>query len=107
MKQPFPIAIVAISLFTLSATAQKSAPVTPGKLEVEAHQLVLDAPADSQAQKPDPQKLRQEANELSNLAQSLPADVSQAVQGKLPKDMAEKLKRIEKLSKHLRSELTQ
>ena len=42
---------------------------------------------------------------MSNLAQSIPADIAQTLQGKLPKDMANKLKRIEKLSKHLRTEL--
>jgi hypothetical protein len=38
-------------------------------------------------------------------AQTIPADVASARSGMLPKDVIEKLKQIEKLSKHLRSEL--
>jgi hypothetical protein len=77
-----------------------------GRIELAKHPLQLDPPVGPQAQKLDPVKLRQEADELSSLAQSVPSDIVQVSQGKLPKDMAEKLKRIEKLSKHLRGELT-
>jgi hypothetical protein len=51
-------------------------------------------------------KLQQEADELSKIAQTIPADVTSVRHDMLPKDLLEKLKRIEKLSKHLRSELT-
>jgi len=51
-------------------------------------------------------KLSAQADELSRLAQSIPPDVEQVSRGMLPKDTAEKLKRIEKLSKQLRSGLT-
>jgi hypothetical protein len=50
-------------------------------------------------------KLEQEADELSKLAQSIPPDVQSVGKGIFPKDMIQKLKHIEKLSKHLRSEL--
>ena len=50
-------------------------------------------------------KLQQEADELARTAQSIPIDVSGVRQGILPKDTIEKLKRIEKLSKRLRSDL--
>jgi hypothetical protein len=52
-------------------------------------------------------QLQREARELSDLAQSVPADVDSVNRGLLPKDLAEKLKRIEKLSKHLRGEISQ
>ena len=42
---------------------------------------------------------------LATLAQSVQTDVSQVVQGKLPKEIGDKLKRIDKLAKHLRAEL--
>ena len=77
----------------------------PGKLEIAKHPLVLEAPLGPQIQKLDPAKLHEEADELAKLAQSVPQDVGQIVQGKLPKDIIDKLKRIEKLSKHLRGEL--
>jgi hypothetical protein len=44
-------------------------------------------------------------NSLATLAQSVQTEVSQVVQGKLPKEIGDKLKRIEKLAKHLRAEL--
>jgi hypothetical protein len=96
---------ITLSVFAFCGP-QKPAPYTPGKAEVAAHQPNLEPPAGPQLQKLDPAKLRQEGDELSSLAQSLPADIAQAVQGRLPKTMADKLKRIEKLSKHLRSELS-
>lgn len=50
-------------------------------------------------------KLRQEADDLARTAQTIPTDVADVRQGTLPKDIIEKLRRIEKLSKRLRSEL--
>jgi hypothetical protein len=51
-------------------------------------------------------KLRQDADELASIAQTIPPDVSSIQKGLLPKDMSEKLKQIEKLSKQLRKELS-
>jgi hypothetical protein len=76
-----------------------------GKQEVEKHQMVLERPAPPQAQKLDPAKLREEADELAKLARLVPQDMGQITQGKMPKDAIDRLKRIEKISKHLRSEL--
>ena len=50
-------------------------------------------------------KLQQQADDLARTAQTIPGDVAGVRQGTLPKDIVEKLKRIEKLSKQLRSEL--
>lgn len=50
-------------------------------------------------------KLQDDASQLAELAKSLPADINQVNRGLLPKDVIEKLKRIEKLSKRLRNEL--
>jgi hypothetical protein len=50
-------------------------------------------------------QLRQEATDLSTLAASIPPAINQASHGTLPSDLPEKLKKIEKLAKHLRSEL--
>jgi len=50
-------------------------------------------------------QLKRDADELAALAQSVPADVDQTGKGVLPKDLAEKLKRIEKLAKQLRNRL--
>ncbi len=52
-------------------------------------------------------QLQKDAKELSDLCASLPPDLDGIKQGILPKDVPEKLKRLEKLSKRLREELTQ
>ena len=69
------------------------------------HPLVLDLPSGPQTQTFDPVKLREEAEEPATLAQSVQTDVRQVVQGKLPKEIGDQRKRIEKLAKHLRAEL--
>jgi hypothetical protein len=53
----------------------------------------------------DLEKLQKEADDLARTAQTIPADVASVRQGMLPKDVIEKLKQIEKLSKRLRGEL--
>jgi len=50
---------------------------------------------------------QREATELANTAQTIPVDVESLKKGILPKDVLQKLKQIEKLSKHLRSQLNQ
>jgi hypothetical protein len=55
----------------------------------------------------DPAKLKHDADELASLAESVPPEVDQATKGVLPKDLSEKLKRIEKLAKQLRSQISQ
>jgi hypothetical protein len=55
--------------------------------------------------KVDTVQLQREARELSELANTVPAEVDRVSHGLLNKDLPEKLKRIEKLSKHLRSEI--
>ena len=65
----------------------------------------LEAPQ-GPVRKIDLDQIQQEADELSKLAQTIPADVRSTTQGLLSKDLLDKLKRIEKLSKHLRSEVS-
>jgi len=78
----------------------------PGRIELAKHQQQLDPPVPPQAPRLDTAKLRQAADELSSLAQSVSADITQSSQGKLPEDLGDKLKRIQKRSKHLHGELT-
>lgn len=52
-------------------------------------------------------KLRQDADDLARIAQTIPEDVASIQKGMFPKDMIEKLKQIEKLSKHLRTQIGQ
>ncbi len=50
-------------------------------------------------------RLQKEADDLARTAQTIPSDVANVRKGMLPKDVIEKLKQIEKLSKRLRTEL--
>lgn len=50
-------------------------------------------------------QVQREADDLARTAQTIPSDVASVRKGMLPKDVIEKLKQIEKLSKHLRGEL--
>jgi hypothetical protein len=49
--------------------------------------------------------VKQQADELAKLAQSIPPDVDKVTKGQLPQDLAARLKQIEKLSKQLRREV--
>jgi hypothetical protein len=51
-------------------------------------------------------QLQREAEDLAATAQTIPTDVASVRKGMMPKDVLQKLKQIEKLSKHLRGELT-
>ncbi len=53
----------------------------------------------------DLEQLQREADDLARTAQTIPSDVANVRKGTLPKDVIEKLKQIEKLSKRLRTEL--
>lgn len=57
------------------------------------------------SQRIDSSQVRKDAEELAQLAATLPPDVAQATKGVLSKDLKDRLKKIEKLSKRLRSEL--
>lgn len=88
-----------------SALAQGK-PIPPGVRladQTEAQTQKDIPPPISQPIHLDVAKLRQNADELARVAQTIPSDVSSIQRGLLPKDMIEKLKLIEKLSKQLRN----
>ncbi len=76
----------------------------------------LKHPEDIQVQKhPSPDDMRarvanlqlqKDAKELAELCSSVPGDMDAVKQGLLSQDMLEKLKRMEKLSKRVREQLT-
>ena len=51
-------------------------------------------------------RLQHDARELADLSASVAGDMNRVGRGLLPKDVIDKLKRVEKLSKQLRGELT-
>jgi len=51
-------------------------------------------------------QLKNEAKELTNLSNALPAQMEQIGNGRLPKELIDNLKKIEKLAKHIRGEVS-
>lgn len=99
--------LLGILFFGSLASSQREHPTeTPGKLEIAKHPLELEPPPRPPTRRTDLVKLRDEAEELSKLAASVPSDVNQLSEGKLPKDLSGNLKRIERLAKSLRAGLT-
>jgi len=101
------ILIVLCSFLSSSANpGSQYRPVPPGLHEGEKQiNKPLDPPL-IEIPGPNAAKLKQEANELAQLASGLPSDLARVAHGQLPKDLANKLKRIEKLARNLRNELT-
>ena len=91
---------------TLSSAQHHGSPYPTPPADAQAGSLSQTQPATSASPRTDPVQLERDAKELLSLAQSLQPDIASINHGLLPKDTLAKLKRIEKLSKHLRSELT-
>jgi hypothetical protein len=66
----------------------------------------LEPPMQPHSRKIDVEQVKKEADELKTLADSVPSQIEQVTKNQYPKDLNENLKRIEKLAKHLRSEVT-
>lgn len=98
------LALAGLLSCALLMGGQASHPVPPGVREADKLPNPADIPPQATA-KPravDPAQLRRDAEELARLAQLIPSEVQQVERGRLPKDLNEQLKRIEKLSKQLR-----
>jgi hypothetical protein len=92
----------------LLAAPQQIPPKAPIYRAIERHEhraLLTSAPRAEIARRPDLTQVRGQAEKLSKLAESVTAGVAQAQKGIIPKDLGQNLKKIEKLSKRLRSEL--
>lgn len=100
----FPVTCLLFLVCTLS-TAQRSSnwPTPPEAADKSSTAPNQAAPVP--VAKVNPLQLQREAKELLDLSQSLQPDIDRVAHGILPKDAIDKLKRIEKLSKHLRGEL--
>ena len=103
--------LIPFLLVTLSsAPAFQGRAQTAGQVELRKYESTHEAdapPPPPQQLSANKQQLDHEAAELSALAQSIPLDINSVTRGTLPKDLLGKLKRIEKLSKQLRSQIAQ
>ena len=97
-------------LSSSKSSGQAGRPIPPGVREADAQvNKPIDQPAQVAARKPtlDLAQLHREADELAKLSAGIPERVALVGKGQLPKDLADQLKQIEKLSKHIRSEVSQ
>lgn len=87
--------------------AQGGRPIPPGVREADKQTNVpVEPPAKLKQTAADPAKLQEEAQELAKLSAAIPALIDQVNRAQIPKDLPDQLKRIEKLAKHLRSEIS-
>jgi hypothetical protein len=94
--------VVATTLFfTVSLSSQNVNMEHPQEIHVQ-HRLSAEEIRDRLS---GPQ-LQNDVKELSELSATIPADMDGIKKGELGKDVIEKLKRLEKLSKRVRAELT-
>lgn len=97
-----------VSFFCLLCSSQNSRAVPPGMRhaqELQAQNESSYPPIGSARSSSDSDNLRVEADELARLAATIPTEIQKANRGLLSKDLLQKLKQIEKMSKHLRSTL--
>jgi hypothetical protein len=97
-----------VLFFCCSVIAQKPGPpgLDEGQRTVEQGEKNVPLPL-YQRQRIDPAKLKRDADELASLAQTIPPSIDQTTKGVLPKDLAGNLKKIEKLAKQLRQQISQ
>jgi hypothetical protein len=103
------LVITALELLLLHSCLAQGKPVPRGLHEAEqaSEQSEKNVPPPQIISHSNPGQRQKDADELARLAESLPAEVAQVNRGILPKDLSDKLKKIEKLSKRLRGEIAQ
>jgi hypothetical protein len=100
------ILLLALLLSASLAVAQRTRPAGQHEADKAEAQFEKSIPPPAHSsQTSDFEKLRQNAAELATLAQSIPPAVDQTTKGILPKDLNDRLRRIEKLAKQLRSQI--
>ena len=113
MRRPASVLLLLALSFSLPVHPQVGAPLgrcgpQPQDSEWPQNQLPAQPGSPGARSRPavDMASLQRDARELAELSASIPADLERVNHDLFPKDMLIKLKRVEKLSKHLRSELT-
>jgi len=104
------LSLFVASLFLCSLAVPQGRPgppgITQGDQTVEQGDKNVPPPL-YQRSRIDPAKLKRDADELASLAQTIPPGIEQTTKGVLPKDLVDRLKRIEKLAKQLRSQISE
>jgi len=98
------VAVLAVVLFVLLCQSQSPRSIPSPMRHAQELQAQNESPH-ALSLTADPSAVRGEADQLANLAASIPSDIQNANKGLMSKDLILKLKQIEKLSRHLRGEL--
>jgi TolA-binding protein len=104
MRQ-FPLWLCILLIPASSAFSQHPKPPGIVTADQQSNQG-LEPPMEMRNRKVDVQQVKQEADELKKLADGVPAQIELVTKNQYPKDLTDNLKRIERLAKHLRSEVT-
>ena len=99
--------VLLVSLLTVPALTQQSSmsPQVPGRNWSLPPAIRPEPPRESDLRAVRLESIHQHAQELSALSNSVQSDLQQLQKGILSKDLANNLKRMEKLSKTLRQEM--
>ena len=102
------LACACLVLLSCSAAISQKRPIDKEWARQEAASQAMNNNPSLQAapRAPDVAELKREVDELVRLSQSLPPAIDAASKGILQRDLNERLKRIEKLSKRLRGQLS-
>lgn len=108
MRNPLVLSTVLV-VYLMSSPSRdygQAKPIPPGLHEGQKQiNAPIEPPAKFKRKPTDPVLLKKEAEELAKLSAGVPSQLDQVSQGKISKDLSDQLKRIEKLAKHLRSEI--
>ena len=101
------LVLASVLLGTLAMGGQRRNPANVAVLNTwDQMDNPPQAPVTAERKPGYPPQLQRDAKELARLAQLIPSQVQQVEGGVLPKDLDGQLKRIEKLSKQLRQEIS-
>ncbi len=104
------ISILLFALLLSASAAYAQGPIPPdGRLQADQAEREFEKsipPPIHQRPTMDFAKVKGDADELVILSQSIHSGIDNVGKGMLPKDLIDKLKQMEKLSKRLRNELT-
>ena len=82
-------------------------PIPPGVREADkqVNNAPNEAPLPPKPKQFNVKQVQDEAAELAHLSAGIPEQIDYVSKGEMPKDLNDQLKRIEKLARHIRSEI--
>jgi hypothetical protein len=99
------IAAASLCIPAFAQTPTRGFPQPPQSMDPQNQPQPAAKDPATPARRPDLAQAQREADTLARMAQTIPADMAKIREGMLPKDVIEKLRQIEKMSKHLRAQL--